>query len=387
MIAASAQGTHPETATDGGTGAETGSSFAGRLAELQAEMRADPVLRGVNRIAAALYEPAGDLVKTFVQASDGPNPVQSVAMPLASLPALRGLAETGETLVVHDLSAAGRTMSWIAGGLVLRGYRARFVAPVLQNDTLFGFLFFNSFTPGYFKGAVLRSLAPYRRLIASLLIHDLAMTRTVLAAVRSAGAITRLRDEETGGHLERMARYAQLIARRLAPVHGLSDEWVEYLFEYAPLHDIGKVAVPDSILLKPGRLTPDEFTVMQTHVNKGLEIVDRLRRDLGAIALPHARLLRNIVACHHEALDGGGYPNGLAGTAIPLEGRITAVADVFDALTSVRPYKEAWSIADAVAFLRAESGRRFDPACVDALVGAIDEAVRIHRDFADGVAD
>ncbi len=163
------------------------------------------------------------------------------------------------------------------------------------------------------------------------------------------------RDSDTGDHTWRVARYSQIIAEEL----GLAPDVCRSLYLAAPLHDVGKVGVPDSILLKPGRLDPDEFTVVQTHTTIG-------QRILGGSASELIRLAAEIAEAHHERWDGDGYPNGLAGTAIPLAARIVAVADVFDALTTQRPYKAAMSFEAALDSLRAESGRHFDPACVAA---------------------
>lgn len=393
-LACSRRGAAPRVAAAEGPASGEGldpilgaSGFGDRLRHLLADMQADHRLSRVNRIAAALYEPGTDLVKTFVHASDGPDPVGSLSIRLSAIPGMAEAARTGLPLVVDDLTAGGGGHSAaITLGLVQRGYRSRCVMPVLNHGTLFGFLFYNSFHPGVFSRSALAALRPHNRVAAMMIVHELSLLRTVLAAVRTVRNISVHRDEETGGHLDRMSRYARIIARRVAPMHGRSDEFVEYLFHYAPLHDVGKVAVPDGILRKPGRLTPEEFAVMQTHVAKGLEIVATIQNDLGFARLPHGDLLRNVVGCHHEAMDGSGYPHGLKGDAIPLEGRITTVADVFDALTSVRPYKAAWSNADALAFLKDNAGNRFDPDCVAALADQFDAVEEVQRRFVDGAA-
>ena len=207
------------------------------------------------------------------------------------------------------------------------------------------------------------------------------------AAVKVIRSVSSARDEETGSHLARMARYARMIAAKLADAKGLSDEFVEYVFQFAPLHDVGKVSVPDAILLKPGRLTFEEFEVMKTHVEKGVHIVDLMVQDFGLKAMPHFDLLRNIVAYHHEALDGSGYPYGLSGDAIPIEARIAAVADVFDALTSERPYKKAWSNDEALELLRSQAGVKFDADCVAALADNPETVADIQARFGETIFD
>ena len=191
---------------------------------------------------------------------------------------------------------------------------------------------------------------------------------TVLRLSRAA----EFRDPETGAHIQRMARYARLIAATLTDDAGYADA----IFEAAPMHDVGKLGTPDHILLKPGKLTADEFAIMKKHAEIGWVI-------LKDSASPTLQLAAEIARSHHEKFDGSGYPQGLGGSAIPLAGRIVAVADVFDALTSARPYKAAWEVARAVAFLHENSGSHFDPACVDAFVSRLDEALAIRSQFQD----
>ena len=183
------------------------------------------------------------------------------------------------------------------------------------------------------------------------------------------------RDPETGAHLARMSRYARLIGRNL----GLTEEAQETLLHAAPMHDIGKVGIPDHILLKPGRLDAQEMATMREHAAIGHAIL----RDSPSPLLQMAAVIAH---SHHERWDGAGYPQGLAGEAIPLPGRIVAVADVLDALTSRRPYKEPWTFEAARAFLHEQSGAQFDPACVDALERGWDEVLAIHAQFRDDEA-
>ena len=180
------------------------------------------------------------------------------------------------------------------------------------------------------------------------------------------------RDPETGGHIQRMAHYSRLIARQL----NLSVADQEMIFAAAPMHDVGKIATPDAILLKPGKLTDPEFAIMKDHAQHGHDL-------LTGSEAPILQIGAEIAHTHHEKFDGSGYPNHLVGEAIPLFGRIVAVADVFDALTSTRPYKRAWALEDARQFLIDGKGGHFDPNCVDAFIAAWDDALLISQQFTD----
>ena len=186
---------------------------------------------------------------------------------------------------------------------------------------------------------------------------------TILRLSRAA----EYRDPETGLHLVRMALYSRLIGHQL----GLPEAMLDMLHRAAPMHDIGKVGTPDHILLKPGRLDEREMAIMREHAAIGYQIL----RDSPS---PLLRMAAVIAHSHHEKFDGSGYPQGLRGEAIPLVGRIVAVADVFDALTSKRPYKKAWPLEQARSFLVDNAGSHFDPDCVEALLSAWDEVTAIH---------
>lgn len=184
------------------------------------------------------------------------------------------------------------------------------------------------------------------------------------------------RDPETGAHIQRMAHYSRIIAEHL----GWDAERQDILLQAAPMHDVGKLGTPDHILLKPGRLTPEEFDIMKEHAGIGWEIL----KDSSS---PILALAAEIALSHHEKFDGSGYPAGSAGTSIPIAGRIVAVADVFDALTSERPYKKSWELPRAFEFLEQGRATHFDPECVDAFLRGKDAvlAVREHYQDDDGV--
>ncbi len=180
------------------------------------------------------------------------------------------------------------------------------------------------------------------------------------------------RDPETGAHIVRMAHYSELIAREMR----LPVEFQKILLDAAPMHDVGKLGTPDHILLKPGRLDPDEMTIMKRHAEIGVAILDNS-------SAPLIQLAAEIAGSHHEKYDGSGYPKGLIGDAIPLSGRIVAVADVFDALTSVRPYKKAWPLEDARKYIAENSGKHFCPECAQAFLGAWEQVLAIRARFPD----
>lgn len=163
------------------------------------------------------------------------------------------------------------------------------------------------------------------------------------------------RDDDTGQHTQRVGYWAAAIGEAMR----LPEEDIELLRRAAPLHDVGKIGIPDTILLKPGKLTPEEFEIVKTHTEIGASI-------LGGSRFPLLHVAAEIALTHHERWDGSGYPRGLAGEAIPLVGRIVAIADVFDALIHARPYKPSWPVEDALAEIERQRGRQFDPAVVDA---------------------
>lgn len=198
------------------------------------------------------------------------------------------------------------------------------------------------------------------------------LRETRLQIVQRLGRAAEYKDNETGMHVIRMSHFAQ----RLALAAGCSAEWAEDLLNAAPMHDVGKIGIPDAILQKPGKLTAEEWAVMQTHPRIGAEIIGE--HPSGVL-----KLARSVALYHHEKWDGSGYPHGLAGEAIPLEARIVAQADVFDALTSQRPYKQAWPPEEAMALIQAQAGQHFDPQLVALFVPLMPELLAIRQRWAD----
>ncbi|GGC18300.1 two-component system response regulator [Oxalicibacterium flavum] len=204
------------------------------------------------------------------------------------------------------------------------------------------------------------------------LVQASEVLQTRLQIVQCLGAAAEFKDNETGLHVIRMSHYA----RTLALAVGYSNCAADDLLHAAPMHDVGKIGIPDAILQKPGKLTEDEWTIMRQHTVIGARIIGEHPSGL-------LRMASVIALNHHEKWDGSGYPHGLGGDDIPHVARIVALADVFDALTSVRPYKRAWTVDEALALIREESGRHFDPELVTAFLDCIPDVLRIRDQWAD----
>ena len=219
-------------------------------------------------------------------------------------------------------------------------------------------------------------------------------TREVVAiqdvTIVAMASLAETRDNDTGGHIRRTQHYVRALAKKLQTyphfASFLSDETVELLFKSAPLHDIGKVGIPDRILLKPGRFTPEEFEIMKTHAILGRDAIVAAEEHLNT-PKSFLQFAREIAYCHQEKWDGSGYPQGLAGEAIPVSARLMALADVYDALISQRVYKKGMPHEQAVNLIRAGKGQHFDPDMVEAFLEIADEFKAIAARFADRQAD
>jgi HD-GYP domain-containing protein (c-di-GMP phosphodiesterase class II) len=334
----------------------------------------------IDRISVVLYDPKTDDLKTFIHSSGGSSPLTLYQTKLSDTKSLRQILKTGTPRVVNDLSIFTNSKQEHTKRIVAQGYGASYTLPMYLKGEFFGFVFFNSYRKNVFNAETLHFLHVFAHLVSLVVINEFSAVRTMISTVQAAREIANLRDTETGAHLDRMSRYARIVARELAPKYAFNDEYVEYVFLFSPLHDIGKIGIPDSILLKPGLLDMNEREIMKTHTGKGRQVIDRMLIDF-AIESEYVSILRNIAEHHHETLDGKGYPQGLSGDQIPMESRIVAVADVFDALTSCRPYKEAWSIDDAIGELRKLAGNKLDPDCVEALIGNRSQLEQIRNQF------
>ncbi|GAA0681264.1 HD domain-containing protein [Marinobacterium maritimum] len=357
-------------------------SLTGRLEQLH-----DRILEstpGIARIACALYDPDTDLLKTFINSTHRGHAIVSYEYPLAESKSLLQMAQQGSCRVIDDITQEILPGTAHSNWLIEQGYSASFTLPMFSGKQFLGFIFVDSNQAGIFTDAVQRDLILFCNMITMTIATEMSAVHALLATAQAAREFADLRDFETGKHLTRMAQFSRLIAKGVAEHYGFSDEKVEHIYLFASLHDIGKIGIPDRILLKPGRLDPKERAIMQGHVNKGVQIIEKVLEDYQLGHLADARVMVNIVACHHEFLDGSGYPNGLKADQIPVEARIVTVADIFDALTSQRPYKKPWDVSRAVAELeRMVTAGKLDPHCVAALKFHQEEVERIVIEFRD----
>jgi len=196
------------------------------------------------------------------------------------------------------------------------------------------------------------------------------LNQTRLQIIERLGRAAEYKDDDTGLHVIRMSRYSYI----LGLAAGMSESEAEMLMSAAPMHDIGKIGIPDNILKKPGKLDNEEFDIMRTHCEIGAKIIGDDSSEL-------LKMAKIVAMSHHEKWNGFGYPNKLKGEEIPRIGRIVAIADVFDALTSKRPYKDAWSIEDAVQLLEESAGEHFDPQLVSLFIGVLPEVLEVKAKY------
>lgn len=341
--------------------------FMQRLERLYRVLREQ--YEGIQRFALVLYNADDGLLSTFIYESDDASPLLGYSVGLDDVPSLRELADKPAVRVVNDMRCF-RNTRWSAHteALLSQGYRASLTMPVFNDGELLGFLFLNSLQRDYFSEQKIAYCNLWAHLIAQLLVREQDAVRRMQALVNFATDVSGRRSVETDAHVRRMAAYTRMIARSLQKTLQLSDAFIEYLALFAPLHDIGKITIPDSILHKAGPLSSDEFERMKTHVKEGRDIVDQALAHFSLGDMEHTEMLRNIVQFHHEKLNGSGYL-GAQGDDIPLEARIIAVANILDALLNRRSYKEAWPQENVFAELqRMAVAHELAQACVDAVL-------------------
>lgn len=298
---------------------------------------------------------------------------------------LGAVSRTGHPRIIGDLEKHYAEVHQSTGTqrILEEGMRSSLTFPITIRDRCVGFLFASSKMKDAYSPVHISRGERILNLLKQHLYFHYVVQQIVAATSNAFVTLMERKDNETSRHIIRMSRYSYIIGRRL---NGKDQEITPTLLReilwFAPLHDIGKVGIPDAILLKPGALEHDERKAIEEHVSIGVDVIKEMDKEINRIlSLSLLSTALDIISGHHEKYDGTGYPIGLSGEDIPLAGRITAVADVFDALTSRRPYKEALSIEDALDIMRKARGNHFDPVVFDAFVEALDEIREVYETY------
>ena len=296
-----------------------------------------------------------------------------------------GALESGSPHACNDITAVSASLPADAFISRLRddGKQSAVFVPLKKDRGSSAILIFASSLPNAYPDNHVEFLSNLAGQIGHILDKTMVMEGLVIAAVEGLAKLAENRDPETGDHLVRMSLYAALIAEELGSGGGYAEQttpaYVRDIFRFAPMHDIGKVGIRDGVLLKPGRLDPDERLEMEQHPVIGGQVLHRCEEQMNSLGHSIFNIGIEIAECHHEKYDGSGYPKGLKGDAIPLSARIIAVSDVFDALTSKRPYKDAWPVDKALETIKNDTGSHFDPEVVKAFEQALPRILAIYE--------
>lgn len=338
---------------------------------------------GIDRISLVVYHEERNTLQTYAMDEEVDGNFSNYEVKFDKCESLVQIANEKKARIINDLKKTHSKKARHTGHIEMAGYQSSYTMPLYFDNKLMGFFFANSRTKNAINEALTQKLGLISIMVTLTLHQDLSEIKMLKSTVESMKLVSQYRDPETGEHLKRMAYFSLIIARSVAKKYHLSDTFIEHLFLYAPLHDIGKLTVPDSILLKPGRLTVDEYEQMKLHTLQGRDLIENLITIYQLSDMPHIDILKNIVHYHHEQLDGKGYPKGLSGTDIPIEAKIVTVADIFDALTSNRPYKKAWTNQAAFGELYRLSETKIEYELVYALEQHYEEIVEIQQLFED----
>lgn len=337
----------------------------------------------IHRLAIAIYHVERDVLQTYVYDEEKDTDIHNYEAVLSDCRSLKELVKEQRERVVHDISILDNSKHHHTELIRQAGYLSSVTIPLIIDGQLLGFLFANSREKNVFNEEAVQRLRLVSMIFSLLLQYNLEKLNVLKSTVESMKIVSFGRDPETAEHQQRMAIYSLIIARGVALQYNLTDIDINYIYLYAPLHDIGKLAIADNILLKRGHLTKKEFATMQGHASKGDELAEKMINAYNLIDVPHISMLNEIIRWHHEKMDGSGYPDGLIKDQIPIAVRIVSVADVFDALTSERPYKKAWTNEKAFHELRKLSEKKLDPDCVNVLIEDESKIVHIQKEFKD----
>lgn len=349
-----------------------------------------------NYIGIALIEEDKKLLKASFGVSDGsitgmPENLLGYSWPIRET-SLGHLLETGQARIINDLEeyTSGKPKKIYNEILLKSGIRASISLPLFVSGKPVGVIFFSSKTKNAYHNEHLKFLRTLANSIAISLDRNIFINDIMYSSILALAKLAETRDEDTGEHLERMKKYSRKIAELLYNhniyTSEINFEYMDKIERFSPLHDIGKVGIRDEILLKPGKLTASEYEEMKRHAAYGAEVLRTAEENLLKKGKSLFDMGIEIAEGHHEKWDGSGYPKGKKGLEIPLSARIVAVADVFDALTSRRPYKEAFTLDRSFEILKEGRGKHFDPVIVDVFLENRDVIEKMYHKFAQNEA-
>lgn len=324
-----------------------------------------------THIGVALIDDDGKNIKTTYGISDKKHKnlasrLRSINVYLEST-SLYDIVKNGNERIINDLEeyVKGKPFREYNRILIEEGIRSSITFPLKNNDEVIGIIFFSSDTKNVYRKEHIKFLKTLANSIVLGIEKDIITQDMVISSTLALAQLTEERDPETGEHLDRMKMYSRMIAEFLSKEEKYKNiidaDYINDIERFSPLHDIGKVAIRDDILLKPGRLTSEEFEIMKTHAVYGAKVLKTADENLKKRRRSIFKMAIEIAEGHHEKWDGSGYPYGKKGEEIPLSARIVALADVFDALTSKRPYKEPFSFETSIKIITEGKGKHFDP--------------------------
>ncbi|MDE1338983.1 HD domain-containing protein [Vibrio aestuarianus] len=328
----------------------------------------------IDRISFALYDPDSEHLKTYADSTYNAYELQHYEFPLADLPALKECSTTEKSRSIGNIPSQLKPNHPHTKWLIEQGFISSMAIPTYHDGCFIGFIFLNSKQAQYFSESLQETLEPFIDMVRFAVCSEYHLIHTILETARHTQLRSPKHLQESLEHQVRISSYAKVIATEVADIYQLDDEMIDNITQFSRYHDIGKLSLPLSMLLKTETFGANERQQLYGHIEKGIDIINHIIDDVGSPHHPCVSVLKEIVAYHHEFLDGSGYPYGLSKDDIPVSARIIAVANVFDALTSHRPYKQAWSVPFALLELeKMVVDGKLDRHCVNAL--------RYHQDY------
>ncbi|WP_224067556.1 HD domain-containing phosphohydrolase [Vibrio penaeicida] len=322
----------------------------------------------VDRISFTLYDAHLDLLRTYAESDTDGNTLSHHEYPFSECRSLQECANKNLYRVINDIATTVNSNRHHSRWLIEQGYLSSFTVPTYHHNQFIGFINFNSHQSHVFSPQVQNELMPFCEQINFTINSEYSLVHSILTSAELTRDIYPGAQSDSDEHILRVSLYAKLIALEVSELYELDDETIEHIHLFSRLHDIGKIALPDTLLLKPITLNAQERKVMESHVDKGLIIINKILHNLGSPKHPCIQVLKDIMAYHHEFLDGSGYPNGASHSDIPVSARIVAVANIFDALTSHRPYAQTWCVTSALLELeKMVADGKLDGNCVNVL--------------------